>query len=218
MENVFQFEVRYNSHSLYQEKWYVSGWPTGFDGERSGYVGEDLNLYKSMVSPVVHYVLTREEAEARLEAFQEKNGMFGFGTKKADEPLFVAPLTPFGEQQLLQQQLPGNPEMTDEDFFDALDDDGCGDEETDHIQDARATKHTQLLLEGEPVPSVTAIRSRLVTDGEDVILEVQTPSFGFYQSVARLTVNKFGQVVMYRTRRTLGDSFIKSDSQGRIQN
>lgn len=164
----------------------------------------------------------QKEAEERLKKFQEKNGMFGFGKKMEEDS---TQLIQFGQQQMEvggsipQQIFTESNEDAGSEYFDDLDlDAGWGKEESNHIQNARATKHTQLLLENEPIPPVTPIRSRLVTDGEDVILEVQTPSYGLYQSVARLSVNKFGELVMYRTRRIVVDPFIKSDSQGRIQN
>lgn len=83
------------------------------------------------------------------------------------------------------------------------------------LNHVREDAHVQLLLEKDDVPEVTPVRARLVTDGHRIVLELLTPG-QIPVAVARLEVKK-GKVVMYRER-GVDSPFVKTDSQGRIQN
>jgi len=133
------------------------------------------------------------------------------GRIQTQEPNFTESDHHFGSQT-------GWEDMTD-DFSEpqnhTYEGEGCG--QPMRVEEVRQNRHTQLLLENEDVPTVTTIRARVVTDGERVVLEVQTPQYPWFQPIARLQVNKKGQVVMYRER-GVKDGFVKTDSEGRINN
>ena len=199
--------------------WHIANQP-GADKDR--YVHADLEIHPSMKNAEgkLDYLETREEAEERLRLFnlkrktqQEETTLLG-GTKdpisfelkgttsgriQTQEPNFTESEHHFGSQT-------GWEDVTD-DFSDPQNDptgeeEGCG--QPMRVEEVRQNRHTQLLLENEDVPTVTTIRARVVTDGERVVLEVQTPQYPWFQPVARLQVNKKGQVVMYPGRLSPG--------------
>jgi len=192
-------------------QWYVGNEMQTLGLDR--YVHADLEVHPSMrdAKGKLQYLSTREEAEERLRLFNLKRNVQKDETDNQKEPGFVpelgstnAALNVTGWEDVKNDYLP-DPETEE----------GCG--EPTRVEEVRQNRHTQLLLEDESEPTVTSIRGRLVTDGERLVLEVKTPTFPFYQAVARLQVNKKGQVVMYRERGT-EDRFIKTDSEGRINN